>query len=440
MPRRRSRSIRITATRRTRRLSYFPDNLGAGTHDFKVGVQLSWERMAYDRIRNGDILLELRDGVATGRSCPTRRSTRIIGSRPGASFVQDRWMIGRATSTTASASTASTPTCRNSRARPARSSAHGRSRSAMSSTSPSTSRRASASSYDLFGNGRTALKAYYGRFYNQFGSELAEAVNLNALVSFSVTWTDANNNLRLDAGEFGRRFTAFRAACSRASTRTPSRPYSDEINVGVDHQLMPNFAVGGQLPPPPASRRPRHLVDSRPAGRAPYTPMARTYIDPVSGQTAVDHRLQPEPRARARSAIASSPTSMSCESDYDGVPFDVNKRMSNRWQLLAGLTLQRTRASPTAGRTPTRTDDRDFNDPNCRSTATTRGLHRPAVDLQRCRAATSAAVGHRSSGKYTARAGDPLIRTSGLVHDPDAHAGERDRLRGDRAAPIAPRR
>ena len=29
-------------------------------------------------------------------------------------------------------------------------------------------------SYDLFGNGRTALKAYYGRFYNQFGSELAE--------------------------------------------------------------------------------------------------------------------------------------------------------------------------------------------------------------------------------------------------------------------------
>ena len=35
--------------------------------------------------------------------------------------------------------------------------------------------------YDLFGNGRTALKAYYGRFYNQFGSQLAEAANyLNA--------------------------------------------------------------------------------------------------------------------------------------------------------------------------------------------------------------------------------------------------------------------
>ncbi len=29
-----------------------------GTHDFKAGVQLSRERMAYDRIRNGDILLE----------------------------------------------------------------------------------------------------------------------------------------------------------------------------------------------------------------------------------------------------------------------------------------------------------------------------------------------------------------------------------------------
>ena len=38
-------------------------------------------------------------------------------------------------------------------------------------------------SYDLFGNGRTAVKAYYGRFYNQFGSEIAEGVNRNARIN-----------------------------------------------------------------------------------------------------------------------------------------------------------------------------------------------------------------------------------------------------------------
>ena len=59
-------------------------------------------------------------------------------------------------------------------------------------------------SYDLFGNGKTALKAYYGRFYNQFGSEIVESANPNALATQNVAWTDSNGDLRLDAGELGR--------------------------------------------------------------------------------------------------------------------------------------------------------------------------------------------------------------------------------------------
>ncbi len=75
-------------------------------------------------------------------------------------------------------------------------------------------------SYDLLGNGRAAIKAYYGRFYNQFGSELAQTLNLNTLQSIRVTWTDRNNNLRLDPGEF----TApnFTVGHSADSIRTPT--------------------------------------------------------------------------------------------------------------------------------------------------------------------------------------------------------------------------
>jgi hypothetical protein len=50
--------------------------------------------MEYERIRNGDILLELRDGVPFQGSLPTRRSTRITGSKTWGLFLQDRWMIG----------------------------------------------------------------------------------------------------------------------------------------------------------------------------------------------------------------------------------------------------------------------------------------------------------------------------------------------------------
>ena len=54
------------------------------------------------------------------------------------------------------------------------------------------------------------------------------------------------------------------------------------------------------------------------------------------------------------------------ESDYDGVQFDVQKRMSNRWQMLAGLTPPAaTAASITAAPTRDRTCDRAFNNPNC---------------------------------------------------------------------------
>ncbi len=64
----------------------------------------------------------------------------------------------------------------------------------------------------MLGNGRTALKAYYGRFYNQFGSELAETSNQNALVQLQVPWSDPNSNLRLDPGELNlSTFTGFAA-------------------------------------------------------------------------------------------------------------------------------------------------------------------------------------------------------------------------------------
>ena len=53
------------------------------------------------------------------------------------------------------------------------------------------------------------------------------------------------------------------------------------------------------------------------------------------------------------------------ESDYDGVQFDFQKRMSNRWQMLAGLSLQRHKGFDHSGTyTEPRRRRRDFNNPN----------------------------------------------------------------------------
>ena len=76
--------------------SYFLPNMG-GTHDFKAGLQLSWERMAYDRLRNGDILLELRDGVGFQGQIANTPIVSDHNMETWGAFLQDRWMIGRAT-------------------------------------------------------------------------------------------------------------------------------------------------------------------------------------------------------------------------------------------------------------------------------------------------------------------------------------------------------
>ncbi|HWM28932.1 MAG TPA: TonB-dependent receptor, partial [Woeseiaceae bacterium] len=345
-------------------VSYFADNLGAGSHDFKFGTQLSWERMAYDRIRNGDILLELVDGVATRAFLSNTPINSDHKLDTWAAFAQDRWMIGRATINVgvridgvkaylpAQASPAGTWV--GERSFPERE---------VFSFSANVAPRFGIS-YDLFGNGRTALKGYAGRFYNQFGSELAEASNQNALAQLQVPWTDPNGNRRVDPGELNlSTFTGFASGLFPPIDDDAKRPYSDEFNVGVDHQLIRDLAVSVSY------HRRQHrnglTILDRARPESAYTAITRTYTDPDrSGpQSIVVYTLDPALATR-RDRIITNVEGL--KSDYDGVQFSVNKRMSNRWQMLAGLTLQSHEGFSHEGTFTDTLSTNDFNNPNFR--------------------------------------------------------------------------
>jgi hypothetical protein len=388
-------------------LSYFADKLGVGTHDFKVGTQLSWEKMQYDRIRNGDLFLELNDGVplrAQIANTPVLSDHRL---ETWAAFVQDRWMIGRATinygvrmdGVKAFLPEQSSPagTFVGERSFP---------KTDVYDFNFNIAPRVGIS-YDLFGNGRTAVKAYYGRFYNQFGSEIAEAVNQNARINVTVPWNDTNSNLQFDPGELNlSSFTGFNAVFPRVDADA-SRPYSDEFNVGVDHQLLRDFGVSVSY------HRRQHrnglgTVDLLRPGSA-YTPLPRTFTDPSGAtQSLTVYNLDPA-LVRSRDRVIMNVDGL--ESDYNGVQFSVNKRMSNRWQLLAGVTLQHHEGFAHDGTfTDAGNTVADLNDPNFRLNRDDSAIFTDIPWTFSMSGSYQLPYDISLSGKYTARDGDPLRR------------------------------
>jgi hypothetical protein len=400
--------------------SYFLDAGKGGSHDIKGGFQFSREGMELESKRNGDYYLEFNNGVAL---------QAVFGNTPITSdhrlstygvFVQDRWTLGRATfnlglrvdgvSAYLPAQTSPAGSFVGERSFP---------RNDVFDFGPNIQPRIGVT-YDVFGNGKTAVKAYYGRFYNQFGSEIAQTANPNALANQAVSWTDSNGNRALDPGELGA-FTGFPRGLFPSVDSGATRPYSEEINAGVEQQLANNFAVGVSY------HRRQHRdglgVLDRARTPATYDPITRTYTDPVSGQAQNITIFNLNPAfITARDRYISNVDDL--QSNYDGVTMEVQKRMSNRWQMLAGLTLQKHIGFEHGGTFT----NLDFSNPNV---SINRAGSRIFTDLPwifNLSGSYQLPYGLMASGKYTARAGDPLIRTANFGGLTASQASETIRL------------
>ncbi|MGD9902506.1 MAG: carboxypeptidase regulatory-like domain-containing protein [Vicinamibacterales bacterium] len=386
--------------------SYFVPSLLGGTHDFKAGVQLSWERMAYDRIRNGDILLEMRNGVGFQGQIANTPIVSDHKMETWGAFVQDRWVLGRATINVGvrfDGASGYLPE----QSSPAGTYVGERSfaRTDVYDYSLNVAPRIGIS-YDVFGNGQTAIKAYYGRFYNQFGSELVENANPNALSTLNVVWTDRNNNRALDAGELGPLPTFVRGLFPTVD-QDADRPYSDEFNLGVEHQLVQNLAVGVSY------HRRQHrdglgIVDrARPTSA--YTPETRTYTDSDGQVKSIEIYKLGSAFGSQRDRVITNVDVL--KSDYDGVQFDIQKKMSNRWQMLAGLSLQRHKGFDHSGTFTNPGAATDFNNPNYILNRTDGSVFTELPWTFNLSGSYMFPYDVTVAAKYTARDGDPLNRT-----------------------------
>jgi hypothetical protein len=200
-----------------------------------------------------------------------------------------------------------------------------------------------SAAYDLFGNGRTALKASAGRYYYiiSTGGLPLDNVNPNATHQAQYAWNDVNGDRLFQNGEQ----TGVPVITTGITTSIDpefSRPWTDEYTAGVDHELVPSVRLAAVFT---YRREDNPLATSNPAAPWATTPTTRAEAgrDGVLG-TSDDTTIQFFDRTGAvnRTLVTNDPTALQT---YKGVEITATKRMSNRWQMLAGYTFARTRVS-----------------------------------------------------------------------------------------------
>ena len=191
-----------------------------------------------------------------------------------------------------------------------------------------------AAIYDLDG-GKTALKFSVGRYYYIIGPGTANNINPNFSVSKQYAWNDLNKDLKYQPGEE----TGVPVQAGGLTTSFDPdfrRPYTDEITGGVDRELLPSLRLSAVFTWRSERYQQASLNTASPLDTWVLVTAPDLGADGLAG-TVDDGTYQYYNRtiAGSRTLITNDPES---NQTYKGLEITATKRMSNRWQVLAGYT------------------------------------------------------------------------------------------------------
>jgi outer membrane receptor protein involved in Fe transport len=209
--------------------------------------------------------------------------------------------------------------------------------------------------YDVFGDGKTALKLHLGRFSDWLYASLIVSYNPLRLSSYTFDWWDNNGNgIPDDAGIDSYSgiwnpspLTKMRDYWSKLVETNLKATYDDQIIAGIDHELLPNFKVSLSY----QYKKKNNIIDDAvydfAAGQTWYKPDSGNWVPFTTTIPAVDQF--PAQTVTMYFMKSSAPELMykltnlpEAYRKYSGLDITFEKRFSHGWQLGGSVTWSKT--------------------------------------------------------------------------------------------------
>lgn len=321
-----------------------------GSHNVKVGGNWAWGRQRGWAEANGDLQQEYRNGVPDTvliRNTPVNYSDALMKA-DAALFAQDSWTFRRLTLTgglryeyfDAAIPEQFSPAGRFVGARRFAAIEH---IPRFSNVAPRV-----AAVYDVFGNGKTAIKTNFSKYLDQRTLSLTTPYSPLAPISARVQWRDLNGD-DIAQGEVGCVYLTpgceiqlsalpqnFGARALNIQDPNLKRPSNRETSISVQHELFPRLSVSAGWYH--RTFQDILLEDYVDRSQADYTPV--TIVSPIDGQPLTAYNLNPAklPLTRRLDTNASSAR----QQIYDGVELGFTARMRSGLTVFGGTAHQRT--------------------------------------------------------------------------------------------------